>query len=59
MLRRLGKEEPHVLPLGHRPAVKKTIIDIARELFNRHGFDSVSPTQIMTGAGLTHGGFYS
>jgi hypothetical protein len=46
-------------PSHHRPAVKKTIIDSARKLFNRHGFESVSIQQIMAGAGLTHGGFYS
>jgi len=46
-------------PAGHRPAVKKNIIDSARRLFNRHGFESVSLHQIMAGAGLTHGGFYS
>jgi TetR/AcrR family transcriptional repressor of nem operon len=44
---------------GHRPAVKKNIIESARKLFNRHGFESVSIHQIMAGAGLTHGGFYS
>jgi TetR/AcrR family transcriptional repressor of nem operon len=46
-------------PAGHRPAVKKNIIESARKLFNRHGFESVSLHQIMAGAGLTHGGFYS
>ncbi|HWW15565.1 MAG TPA: TetR/AcrR family transcriptional regulator [Candidatus Dormibacteraeota bacterium] len=46
-------------PAGHRAAVKKDIIDSARKLFNRHGFESVSLTQIMAGVGLTHGGFYS
>src|SRR2546430_1039487 len=46
-------------PSGHRPAVKKAIIDSARKLFNRHGFESVSLHQIMAGVGLTHGGFYS
>jgi len=46
-------------PAGHRAAVKKNIIDSARKLFNRHGFESVSLGQIMAGAGLTHGGFYS
>jgi TetR/AcrR family transcriptional regulator, transcriptional repressor for nem operon len=46
-------------PAGHRAAVKKNIIDSARRLFNRHGFDNVSLSQIMAGAGLTHGGFYS
>jgi AcrR family transcriptional regulator len=46
-------------PAGHRAAVKKDIIDSARRLFNRHGFESVSLHQIMAGVGLTHGGFYS
>ena len=46
-------------PAGHRTQVRKKIIDSARRLFNRHGFDSVSLKQIMAGAGLTHGGFYS
>jgi len=46
-------------PAGHRSEVKKTIIDSARKLFNRHGFENVSLKQIMAGAGLTHGGFYS
>jgi TetR/AcrR family transcriptional regulator, transcriptional repressor for nem operon len=46
-------------PAAHRPAVKKTIIESARKLFNRHGFEGVSIHQIMAGAGLTHGGFYS
>ena len=46
-------------PAGHRSAVKKNIINSARRLFNRHGFESVSLHQIMAGAGLTHGGFYS
>ncbi len=46
-------------PSGHRKEVKKRIIDSARRLFNRHGFDNVSVQQIMFGAGLTHGGFYS
>jgi TetR/AcrR family transcriptional repressor of nem operon len=46
-------------PTGHRAAVKKIIIESARKLFNRHGFENVSLQQIMSGAGLTHGGFYS
>lgn len=46
-------------PAAHRTEVRKTIIQSARRLFNRHGFDSVSVGQIMAGAGLTHGGFYS
>ena len=46
-------------PVGHRAEIKKDIIDSARKLFNRHGFESVSLNQIMAGVGLTHGGFYS
>jgi TetR/AcrR family transcriptional repressor of nem operon len=46
-------------PVGHRAAVRKRIIDSARRLFNRHGFECVSLNRIMAGAGLTHGVFYS
>lgn len=46
-------------PAGHRSNRKKQIIDSARRLFNRHGFENVSVQQIMAAAGLTHGGFYS
>lgn len=46
-------------PKGHREKVKKRIIDSARRLFNQRGFEGVSITEIMQGAGLTHGGFYS
>jgi TetR/AcrR family transcriptional regulator, transcriptional repressor for nem operon len=46
-------------PVGHRAEVKGKILQSARRLFNRHGFDNVSIQQIMSGAGLTHGGFYS
>jgi AcrR family transcriptional regulator len=46
-------------PAGHRTEMRQAIVDSARRLFNRHGFDNVSVKQIMAGAGLTHGGFYS
>jgi len=46
-------------PAGHRAAVRVRIIESARKLFNRNGFENVSLQQIMAGAGLTHGGFYS
>ena len=46
-------------PAGHHAKVKRQIIDSARRLFNRHGFETVSIEQIMAGAGLTHGGFYT
>jgi AcrR family transcriptional regulator len=46
-------------PSGHRAETRKKIVVSARRLFNRHGFENVSLGQIMAGAGLTHGGFYS
>ena len=46
-------------PRGHRAQVRTKIVASARRLFNRHGFDNVSLDQIMEGAGLTRGGFYS
>jgi AcrR family transcriptional regulator len=45
-------------PPGHRDATKASIVQAARTLFNRSGFDSVSVQQVMAEAGLTHGGFY-
>jgi AcrR family transcriptional regulator len=46
-------------PPSHRKAIKRKIVDCARRLFNRSGFENVSIAQIMAAAGLTHGGFYS
>jgi len=46
-------------PANHRKEIKRKIIDSARRLFNRRGFDNVGLKEIMAGAGLTHGGFYS
>jgi len=46
-------------PAGHREELKQKIIASARRLFNRGGFEGVSITEIMRGADLTHGGFYS
>ena len=46
-------------PAGHRATVKRSIVDSARRLFNCYGFDNVSISEIMKGADLTHGGFYS
>ena len=46
-------------PSGHRAEIKGKIIQSARRLFNQHGFESVSLDQIMSGAGLTRGGFYT
>jgi TetR/AcrR family transcriptional regulator, transcriptional repressor for nem operon len=46
-------------PAGHRDRVRKKIVESARRLFNRGGFESVSVDSIMASAGLTRGGFYS
>ena len=45
-------------PAGHRAATREKIVDSARRLFNRHGFENVTVKQIMAGAGFTHGAFY-
>jgi hypothetical protein len=48
----------HKMPYtaSHRARTKNSIIDSARKLFNRHGFENVSIGQIMAGAGLTQSG---
>ena len=40
---------------GHRAAARQEIIERARKLLNRYGFDNVSLVQIMAAAGLSHG----
>ena len=46
--------QPH-----HREQVRQRIIQSALQLFNRHGFSAASIDDIMAGAGMTRGGFYS
>ena len=46
-------------PPQRREQIKQKIIQSAALLFNRHGFTAVSIDEIMAGAGLTRGGFYS
>ena len=43
----------------HKQQVRATIVESARILFNRHGFDSVTIDMVMEDAGLTRGGFYN
>jgi AcrR family transcriptional regulator len=43
----------------HRRVTKQKIVQSARRLFNRRGFDVVSIDDVMSDAGLTRGGFYS
>jgi TetR/AcrR family transcriptional repressor of nem operon len=45
-------------PANHKTEIRRRIIHSARRLFNLHGFESVSLDRIMSGAGLTRGGFY-
>jgi AcrR family transcriptional regulator len=43
----------------HKQMTRAKIVEAARKLFNRHGFETVSIDQIMEAAGLTRGGFYN
>src|SRR6266849_8715257 len=45
-------------PTGHRDEIRRKIIQSARRLFNRRGFENVSVNEIMAASGLTRGGFY-
>jgi TetR/AcrR family transcriptional repressor of nem operon len=42
----------------HKRRTRQRIVGAATRLFNRKGFAEVSIGEIMTAAGLTHGGFY-
>ncbi|GFE51643.1 TetR family transcriptional regulator [Roseobacter cerasinus] len=44
---------------SHRDATRAKIVEAARVLFNRHGFQNVTIDQVMQAAGLTRGGFYN
>jgi AcrR family transcriptional regulator len=43
----------------HKARTRGRIVESARRLFNRFGFEQVSIDQIMSHAGLTRGGFYN
>jgi TetR/AcrR family transcriptional regulator, transcriptional repressor for nem operon len=43
----------------HKERTRAKIVESARKLFNRHGFEQVSIDTIMSEAGLTRGGFYN
>jgi AcrR family transcriptional regulator len=42
----------------HKHRTRARIVESARVLFNRHGFESVTIDEVMNAAGLTRGGFY-
>lgn len=44
---------------GHRENTRARIVESARILFNRCGFENVSIDAVMAEAGLTRGGFYN
>jgi TetR/AcrR family transcriptional repressor of nem operon len=43
----------------HKARTRAKIVESARVMFNRHGFDQVSIDDVMKFAGLTRGGFYN
>lgn len=43
----------------HKARTRAKIVESARVMFNRHGFDQVSIDDVMKSAGLTRGGFYN
>lgn len=43
----------------HKMRTRARIIETARVLFNRHGYEAVSIDMLMNEAGLTRGGFYN
>jgi TetR/AcrR family transcriptional repressor of nem operon len=45
-------------PPEHKQKTRARIVEAARVMFNRHGFEQVSIDEIMKQAGLTRGGFY-
>ncbi|RED15301.1 TetR/AcrR family transcriptional regulator [Parasphingopyxis lamellibrachiae] len=43
----------------HKRETRAKIVEAARILFNRHGFEDVTIDMVMRAAGLTRGGFYN
>ncbi len=43
----------------HKQKTRQKIVEAARILFNRHGYDRTSIDEVMAEAGLTRGGFYA
>lgn len=43
----------------HKKITRSKIVESARILFNRHGFQNVTIDMVMSEAGLTRGGFYN
>src|SRR6266481_9845360 len=45
-------------PPDHKQQTRQKIVKTAARLFNKKGYSEVTIGEIMTAAGLTHGGFY-
>jgi TetR/AcrR family transcriptional regulator, transcriptional repressor for nem operon len=56
---RTEEEMPMPYTAEHKERTRARIVESARKLFNRHGFEQVSIETIMSEAGLTRGGFYN
>lgn len=46
-------------PADHKQQTRARIVECARILFNRHGYDNVTIEMVMAHAELTRGGFYN
>ena len=46
-------------PADHKAKTREKILEAARILFNRRGYDNVTIDQVMAEASLTRGGFYA
>ena len=46
-------------PRHQKQNTRQRILESAARLFSRHGYDNVSIGEVMRGAGLTHGSFYT
>jgi TetR/AcrR family transcriptional repressor of nem operon len=60
MLVPVPPKEAHPLPYRpeHKSRTRDRIVECARILFNRHGYDNVTIDMVMEAASLTRGGFY-
>jgi TetR/AcrR family transcriptional regulator, transcriptional repressor for nem operon len=57
----LPAEAEKIMPYAkdHKAKTRERILEAARVLFNRHGYDRVTIDQVMAEASLTRGGFYA
>jgi AcrR family transcriptional regulator len=56
--RHLAEDDAMPYSPQHKRDTREKILESARRLFNRNGYSGVSIEEIMSSAGLSHGGFY-